>query len=266
MVRSKTLRFIFLLAIMLGFVVVGNAQISGGGIETPTKSKEKKDKQKDKKVKEVKEPFDPTSLTGSSFYTTGMIIYSDRSFEDHTNTKLYSALEPEVGIVSYGCNVGILIPLSGNFALDLSATGFGLGESYSFSDETSDSTYYYKNTYVHGSIPLRLRYTYGTDVQLFGFAGIAPGNIFQLRTKSNYTKSDGGIIENEVEIANTDDYTPFTFTVSGGLGANYYFNQFGLTFSAEYRRNLTNTYANNVIRRTHNLYGISLNLGLTYRF
>lgn len=264
MIQSCLLKSSLVVTFLFGIAITSIAQISGGEL----KSGEDKKANKTEKDKTAQKMVDASSYSGSSFYTTGMLIYGFRDFEDQTTAKVYSDFELQKPTYTYGGNLGIVIPLDKGFSIDASLSVFSIAESYHFEDTLSDSSYSSKNIYIQAAIPIKLRYTFliNNDFHFFCFGGIAPGNIFDLRIKSSYKTKGGAEVENDVVNANTNAYSPFTFSYLGGIGADYYFNALGVTMGVEYRKNLTNTYAQDVLKRSHKLYGFTFNVGVAYRF
>ena len=126
---NHTLISQILIAFLMCCGINGYGQISGGDVKP---DKEKKEKQ-DKTVRE-RPAFEKDSLTGTTYYLTGMVQRSYRLFEDQSVYNVHAALNDEVPMITGGTTLGIVIPLGGNFALDAGVTYFGHGEGYNYSD------------------------------------------------------------------------------------------------------------------------------------
>ncbi|MFT5819484.1 MAG: hypothetical protein ACI8ZM_000708 [Crocinitomix sp.] len=256
---NQTLIGKFFFAFLMCCGLNGVAQISGGEVKP---DKDKKDKKE--KPKYDRPAFERDSLSGTTYYLTGMVQRSYRHFEDQSVYDVHAKLNDEIPMITGGTTLGIVMPLGGNFALDAGITYFGHGEAYEYSHPTSDSTFNYRNVYMQIGIPLKLRYTYGEDLQVFGYAGIAPLNILNIRNTFDYSDSLGERVNGLTLIK--DGFTTINFMVSAGLGMNYYVNHVGFTLSAEYRRHLGNTYSGDTFKRVHKMHGVGLNFGVLFRF
>ncbi len=255
---NRTLTGNFLLAFLMCCGLNGYTQISGGEVKPDKDKKEKKEK-----TKNVRPPFESDSLSGTSYYLTGMVQRSFRHFEDQSVYNVHATRNDETPMITGGTTLGLVMPLGGNFGLDAGITYFGHGEAYDYSHPTSDSTFSYTNVYMQIGIPLKLRYTYGEDLQFFGYAGVTPINILNIRNKFDYSDSLG-VRVNGLELIK-EGFTSFNFMVSGGIGMNYYLNHVGFTLSAEYRRHLMNTFSEDTFKRVHKMYGIGINFGVQVR-
>jgi hypothetical protein len=142
---------------------------------------------------------------------------------------------------------------------------FTHGEQYNYQDPLTDSTFFYSNAYHQLGIPLKLRYTYGNKLQVFGFAGITPLNILRIQYKNSYRTAEGSEIEVPTKTIK-NDFTAFNLMASAGVGITYYLKQFGFTLYPEYRRHLMNTYSEDTFKRKHFMYGFALNAGFSVRF
>ena len=246
----------FFLAFLLCLTVGVNGQISGGEI----KSK----KEKGEKTKKEKPTFEADSLSGSIFYLSGLVQHSFRTFKDESVYDVHQQLIDEVPMTTGGVSLGVLVPLSSAFSLDAGVTYFGHGEAYNYEDPSTDSTFNYTNVYMQIGIPLKLRYTYGNDLQFFGYAGFAPINILNVRNKTTYTDSLGASKDPGLVLIK-DGFTTFNLMAMGGVGVNYYLNHIGFSISAEYRRHLLNSYSEDTFKRVHKMYGIGVNVGINVR-
>lgn len=259
---NQTLVKYFFCLLVLCFSAEAMGQISGGEVKPDKEKKENGDK-KDRKKKD-QSAFNSDSLSGSEFYLTGLGMWSYRDFEDNSVYGVHERALDEVPMYTGGGSVGVIMPLAGRLALDAGLTFFAHGEAYSYEHPTNDSTFNYSNVYMQVGIPLRLRYTWGNDFQVFGYGGVTPVNILNIRYKSNYTDSLGVSVDSGLRNIK-NGFTTFNLMASGGLGMNYYFNSFGITASAEYRRHLMNTYSEDTFKRDHKMFGVGLNIGITLR-
>ncbi|MCB9223547.1 MAG: hypothetical protein R2780_04730 [Crocinitomicaceae bacterium] len=243
-----------LLLLLLASITVSNtsfSQIVGGEIE-----EEKDENSKDKMNRD--------SLSGTTFYLTYLYNWGSRKFEDNSPYNAYAEWEEQKPDFSNGVTGGVFLPVSGNLMLDLGVTFFGHKEQYTYDDPNSDSTFSYTQSYIQLGMPLKLRYAYGDKFQIFGFAGVTPVNILNVRYISNYTTALGTLIELPVE-KHKEKLSQFNLMTNVGVGFTYNMDWIGITFYPEYRQHLFNTY-NSQKPVYHRMYGIGLNAGLTLRF
>lgn len=231
----------------------GYAQISGGDIE------EGKEKKPEKEKKERTTSSD--SLAGITYYLTGMYQYTDRYFEDRSVYNYYAERSNETASYGWGTGLGIIMELDKGFSLDIGLSFFGHGEEYLFEADTTDSLFQYRRSYTQVGLPLKLRYTYGDKFQVFGFIGAMPLNILNMRYDEYYKRNDG--VEVDAELTGTKSgFSQFGFMVSGGIGINYQLNHIGFTLYPEYRRYLTNTFADVSIPLVHRMFGFGIHTGI----
>jgi hypothetical protein len=216
-------------------------------------------------VSSEKEKTTRDSLTGTTYYLTGLYNYGYRVFEDNSVYGSYEEWEAQEADMTGGGTIGLLMPLDKGLSLDFGLTYFGHKEKYNFSDTLTDSTFFFSNNYMQIGVPLKLRYTYGEKFQLFGFMGLTPLNILKVRYKSKYTREDGVIIENQVEIIK-EKLSIFNVMATAGLGITYNLDWIGFTLYPEFRYHLINTYDPKQRPIIHKMYGLGVNAGITLRF
>ena len=96
------------------------------------------------------------------------------------------------------------------------------------------------------------------------YTGVTPINILQIRLDADYTTEEGSFIDlPEQKIKN--DFSSFNVLWTIGAGVRYNFKYFGISYSAEYRRHLMNTYDTNELNVRHHMFGIGMNLGIYVR-
>ena len=239
------------------------AQITNGNVN-PENTVDTTKKVKTEKVK-VDKTFSKDSLTGTNFYLTGLYQYTYRTFVDGSSFGVYKEWENQTSGFSGGADMGLIMELSKYFHLDIGISYFGNSENYSYQDSLTDSTYTYKNTYSQVAIPLRLRFVYGEKLQVFAFAGLAPLNILNIRTKSSYMTADSIAVTRDLDIVK-DGFATFNLMLTAGFGLCYNVKYVGFTIYPEFRRNLINTYSTKTIPMTHKIYGIGINAGLVFHF
>ncbi len=251
----QKLRPVFLIFLCGIISSTAMAQITSGDNEP--KKKEKKEK--------TKYEFNEDSLSGTNYYLTGLTMWSYRTYEDQSVFGVLGEREKEFPAATGGLTIGLILPLSKYLSLDLGISYWGHGEKYAYQDSLSDSTYNYKRRYLQIGVPFRFRATYGEKLQGFMFAGVTLLNILQIRYDADYTNSLGIIGDPDEEIIK-NDFAPFNIMAGIGAGINYNMKFIGLTLSAEYRRNLLNSYDTNELPVDHRMFGVAFNYGIYLRF
>ena len=250
---------------LLGFLFLSAASISFGQIVTGDVGGEENDEKDKKKEKKERVKTQRDSLTGTTYYLTGMYNFGHRSFEDRSAYGAYQSWENQTAGHSGGATLGLLMPLNDFLSLDLGFTYFGHRENAFYDDPDSDSTHTFSNTYMQIGVPLKLRYTYGDKFQLFGFAGVTPINLLNVRYNESYTRKNGANIVSETELIK-DKLSIFNVMATAGLGITYNLDWVGFTLYPEYRHYLINTYDPQLKPIDHKMYGLAVNLGMTLRF
>lgn len=249
-ILKSSLLFVFILTLNMG-----NAQIvSGDGDEI---------KETDKKVK--KEKVNRDSLTGTTYYLTGLYTFAYRRFTDNSVYSSYTNLEDQRPDHSGGATLGLLMPLTKSISLDIGFTYFGHKEKYNYIHPTTDSTYFFSNAYMQIGVPVKLRYTYGEKFQVFGFLGVTPVNLLNVRFKESYTTQAGNDVDNEVVLIK-NKLSTFNVMATAGFGVTYNTDWIGFTLYPEFRQHLMNTYNLKASPFGHIQYALGVNLGMTLRF
>jgi hypothetical protein len=249
----------FLGAFLICFAsTISTAQIVSGDV------KEDRD-EKVKKEKKIRNKVERDSLTGTTYYLTGMYSLGHRKFEDRSPFDAYASWNNQTPGYSGGVSVGLLMPLNKFLSLDLGFTYFGHREDAFYESPSSDSTYSFSNTYMQVGVPLKLRYTYGDKFQFFAFAGMTPVNILNVRFNESYTKANGTSIVSETAIIK-EKLSIFNVMATAGLGITYNLDWIGFTLYPEYRHSLINTYDLQALQVDHKMFSLALNLGMTLRF
>lgn len=254
----KLFRRAFLSVLMLFFISShANAQIvSGDGGEIKENEKSKKPK---------REKMNRDSLTGTTYYLTGLYTYAYRKFTDNSVYGSYTNLEDQKPDHSGGATFGLLMPISNSFSLDLGMTYFAHKEKYNYIHPTTDSTYSFSNGFMQIGIPIKLRYTYGEKLQVFGFLGVTPLNLLNIRFKESYTTHAGDAVVRDVVLIK-DKLSTFNLMATAGFGITYNTDWIGFTLYPEYRQHLMNTYNLKASPFGHIQYALGVNLGMTLRF
>ena len=217
------------------------------------------------KVKKEKTKVNRDSLSGTTFYLTGLYTYTDRTFEDKSAYGAFASWADQMPDHSGGASLGLFLPLSKLVSLDLGISYFAQKEKFNYADPDSDSTFAYTNGYMYLGLPVKIRFTYGDRFQLFGYAGLTPMNLLNIRYKESYTRVSGAYFENEVELVK-NKIAGFNLQATVGGGIAYNFDWFGLTLYPEFRQNLLNTYNLKTKPLLHRQFGLGVHCGVTLRF
>lgn len=235
-----------------------SAQIVSGNNPNPETEKQEKKKRE-------KREWDRDSLSGTTYYLTGLYNYSYRSFEDRSVFGSYATWEDQTPGHTGGFNFGVLMPLNPSLQLDLGIGYFGHKENYAYDHPTSDSTYQYSNNYMQLAIPLRLRYVVGNKFQFFAFGGMTGINLLNIRFNESYTTNSGLSVISETELIK-EKLSIFNVMASAGAGITYNLDWVGFTLFPEFRYHLINSYDPKSKPIDHKMWGVGLNAGLTLRF
>lgn len=256
--RALTQKIVAFAICMLAFN--GMSQIIGGENQP---DEEKKD-EKEKKEKVEREPMDRDSLSGTTYYLTGLFNYGHRSFMDNSPFQSFTDWEMQTADYAGGFNFGVFLPLNNWLTLDLGFTYFGHKEQMDNPMDGIDSSYYFSQTYRYIGVPLKLRFNYGKKLEVFGFVGVTPLNLINVRFEEVYRNADGDLIEPDPETIK-DKLGIFNVMGNVGFGLTYNFDWVGLTVWPEYRHHLLQTW-DAQRPMSHKQFGLGINAGLTLRF
>ena len=208
-------------------------------------------------------PSNDSVKTNSQFYLSWHYFNAYRSFEDNTVNQIYEQRLNEEAINTQGLEFGTYMDLTKNLNVGLGLGFHNGGETYTFDDPDTDSSFTYTNKYRQVSLPIRLHYQLGTEIQPFGFVGIIPSSILGRKYESSYTDTSGILIENDPEIFK-DNLNAFQFVGTAGLGIKFNFDNTSFFVMGEYRQYFTNTYTGLFLTHFQRLIGGSA--GLSFRF
>ncbi len=250
-----------LIAALLCLSFNGNTQIVNQS--TPKKTEENTKKEKESKPKTKYKSNYTTAYFSIGYFNTF------RQFEDQTPYKALYRWETHTPTQNLGFNLGVYIPLSNHFDLDIGVNYLPFGEEYSFKDSLSDSTFNYINKYQQIGIPIKLKYTFinanPTDLGFKPFisVGIVPSNILSIRYFSNYKTKDGTEVINDVKKV-TKDLNNFVFSTTASIGFTYKTQKIGFTLQPEFRYNISNSYTGVFFK--HQLWAWGVNAGIEMDF
>ncbi len=242
-----------------------NAQIVNQN-NTPSQKEEEKES-KEQKGKSKKEKLQKTDFT-TAYFSLGY-FNTFRNFEDQTAYGSKYKWETQTPTQNLGINVGVYIPLTKHFSLDIGLNYLPYGEEYNYKDSLSDSTFHYINKYQQVGIPIRLKYTFiNSNPSDLGFkpfisVGVVPSNILAIRYFSDYTTSDNNVVENDVKKV-TKDLNKFVLSTTASIGLTYKTPKVGFKIMPEFRYNISNSYTG--VFWKHNLWAWGINAGIEIDF
>ncbi len=199
----------------------------------------------------------------SHLYFSWQYFNAFRSFEDNTSASFYKERLDEKPINTQGLEFGTYIDFTKNVNVSLGLGLFNGGETWTFEDSISDSSFTYINKYRQVSLPIRLNFQLGNTIQPFGFIGIIPSSILGRKYESSFTNSNGTLTENDPIIFKTN-INAFQFMGTAGLGVKFDFVNSTVFIMGEYRQHFTNTYTGLFLTHFQRLIGGSI--GVSFRF
>ncbi len=134
------------------------------------------------------------------------------------------------------------------------------GESYSF--EESDTSYSYESRYNYIAVPMKLFYTYGSEIKLLVGAGVVP----QMFTgfKQNITYEDKASTDVTEEVKTKIGYNSFVLSTVFNIGAQVKVGErWSILLLPEYKLQLNSSYEKNGPYK-HKAYSIGGHIGLVF--
>jgi len=235
--------------------------------QSETKDDKKEDKKTEKKDKPKKEKQPKTDFT-TAYFSLGY-FNTFRTFEDQTAYGSKYKWETQTATQNLGINIGVYIPLTHHFSLDIGLNYLPYGEEYNYKDSLSDSTFHYINKYQQVGVPIKLKYTFlNANPSDLGFkpfisVGVVPSNILAIRYFSDYTTSDNSVIENDVKKV-TNNLNKFVLSTTASIGFTYKTKKVGYKLMPEFRYNISNSYTG--VFWKHNLWAWGINAGIEIDF
>ncbi len=134
------------------------------------------------------------------------------------------------------------------------------GESYSF--EESDTSYSYESRYSYIAVPMKLFYTYGTEIKLLVGAGIVPQMFSGFKQDITYEdKLSNNVTE---EVKTKIGYNSFVLSTVFNLGAQFKVgDRWSILLLPEYKLQLTSSYQKDGPYK-HKAYSIGGHMGLVF--
>jgi hypothetical protein len=199
----------------------------------------------------------------SSVYLEAGIFSVNRTLEsnpDFLNKALGERVnETKINLWSY--SIGMVAPISKHFVFDGGLSFIQNGEQYAWKSATSDSSFNYETKYRYIGMPLQVKFQTGKNFQFFIGGGLIPQMQVAYLQTQNWTDSLGGM--DDAKIKTYSNLNSFVLSAVGSAGIVLNFqNKFGLRLSAQYRRQLTDSYTkyNGYLHKTS---AIGFTFGLT---
>jgi hypothetical protein len=181
--------------------------------------------------------------SSSSVYLEAGIFSVNRTLESNSeflNKPLGErANETKINLWSY--SIGMVAPISKHFVFDGGLSFIQNGEQYAWESSTSDSSFNYQTKYRYIGMPLQVKFQTGKNFQFFIGGGLIPQMQVAYLQTQNWTDSLGGKYDEKIKVYNNLNSFVLSAVGSAGVILNFQ-NKFGLRFSAQYRRQLTDSY------------------------
>ncbi|MFZ9586703.1 MAG: hypothetical protein ACO29U_03820 [Crocinitomicaceae bacterium] len=147
----------------------------------------------------------------------------------------------EQALKSWSYQFGMCTPLSKHLIIDGGLAFIQNGEQYTWTSNSTDSSFAYQTKYRYFGMPIQLKFETGKDVSFFVGAGLSP-QLFQSYQQDIQWKDSLG---NASKLTLNDEKMCETFVLSAlaSTGINVHFkSNYGLRLSLYYRYQLTNAY------------------------
>ncbi len=135
------------------------------------------------------------------------------------------------------------------------------GEDYSFVG--IDTSFMYQTTYSYISMPVKVYYTYGTDVRFFAGGGVVPQMFIKYKQEQQWVTSTNTPGKNS--ISKNNGLNSFVTSVVANVGVQLkYSESWSLYFMPEYRWQLSNSNSKNDAYK-HFARALGFNIGFAYQ-
>lgn len=196
-----------------------------------------------KEVPPVAKRVPSEGLDEFCFYVGAGRVYANRTLESNAEPfgEPLGIRADETGLKTWSFQAGMrnrvhrFVSYDAGFALDR------FGESYSYDDPDSDSTFSYTSRYTYYAMPIQVLFTYGKDARFYVGGGLQPQLLGGYRQKTEWTTSLNGTGDSEIK--KTDGLNGFGLAALVSFGVQL---RFGKTTSVyvlpSFAWNLTDTY------------------------
>jgi hypothetical protein len=206
----------------------------------------------------------PDTVFTTAYFTIGY-FNTFRTFLDETPYQSLKEWELQTATQNLGLNLGMYLPIANHFSIDLGINYLPYGETFSYADSLSDSTFSYTNKYQQVGLPVKLKFTFfnaapnDLGFKPFIALGVVPSTIFSNRYFSSYTTKKGFEIKNDIQ-KKTNNLSTIVFAGSMSVGFTYKTPKVGFKLVPEFRYNFSNTYAG--VLWQHNLWAWGVSAGI----
>lgn len=201
----------------------------------------------------------PTQCTAEGFiYRNERILSSNPDF---LNTPLGERVN-EKPLRTWSYAIGLQTGLGRWLRFDSGLQFIQNGESYAFSDGSSDSTFNYENRYRYLGMPLSINFHWGNSIKLFAGPGITPMIFSQFYQKTAWTTALGSKKDEKLKEKN-NEYAASGLQVFGQVGLQWIGKKgWGGMVKIMYRNQITNTFSK-YNESIHRAYGWGFGFGIT---
>jgi hypothetical protein len=228
------MKFLFFNSILFVLVFNSYAQIEIGGDDNTQKKEAKDSKIKEPKSINVIESTKVFVLSNWS-RTNRFLAPNGVLFGDSLGTR-----KDETYLDKWSFSIGIQNPISEHVFWDGGLAFMRNGESYSYADPLSDSTYSYQTNYSYFGMPVRINVVVGKLVRFYAGLGLVP-QMFMGYRQDRYWSTNSNTTGNE-KFTSKSGYNSFVLSGIGNVGVMIDFqNGWHLLVSPELRWQLNSS-------------------------
>jgi len=125
----------------------------------------------------------------------------------------------ETGLKAWSFQLGVRNRVSSFMSYDAGVAIDRTGESYSYDDPDTDSTFSYTTRYTYYALPLQVFFTYGKDFRIFAGGGIQPQLFAGYRQEQKWTTAVNA--EESAEIEKKTDINTFGIAAIASAGVQW---------------------------------------------
>jgi hypothetical protein len=205
------MKFLFFNLILFLLAFNSGAHIEIGGDENTQKKETKDSKIKEPKSRNVIESTRVFVLSNWS-RTNRYLTPNGSLFGDSLGTR-----KDEIHLNKWSYSIGIQSPISEHFFWDGGLAYMRNGESYSYVDPASDSTYSYQTNYSYFGMPVRVNFVVGKLIRFYAGVGLVP-QMFTGYRQDRYWSTNSNTTGSE-KFTTKSGYNSFVLSGIGNVGA-----------------------------------------------
>lgn len=202
-------------------------------------------------------------------------LYRNQAYAFINRTSTYRTLIPnedfipgnlgerinEKSLNTYSFGIGLKGHLIKNLIWDGGLSYLQNGEQYNYESPMSDSTFAYQTYYKYIAMPLKINFTFGKSIRIFGGVGIIPHLFLNYKQKQQWETVLGSRESNVIRTK--DGFNTFITSAVFNLGISLHSkNGYGLFINPEYRFQLQNGLGKTSYFK-HKSYGLGFSAGIT---